>query len=527
MSHLSSKEDQLFTADQLGIVLIWSERPGGGRYGYVTPFRPSAGQSVFYFDDLCLKDSNATLAGGDFVRFRIEKHAKGPIQVLNVRPQRSRSEDPCLDFLAQDLKNWLGLLQEYKKAPIPIAKRLARALGIGDRIHYVGKDHSSWHWAENTRASDVIKYLNRVISGPLIFDEERIAQIKLRPQTRTLLNKHPKKNELKLLNRLLIEDAYPYAFHTWYSFTEATNILHASVRETDVLNRVGWLTLPTGAAVFHFDVFPADSLVPQPGARVQCRNARNLEAYDILEIPSTCESASPLPCIDLPSQTTDLIPTKDSTKLQISDESTEKERPDSGKIYGECDISRSPASQKVDSNVFRKSGNMWTLAYRNKEVHLKHSFGLHYIALLIRHQSRWISTKVLAESKGDTIIENVSGPEVVADHESLKQVRSQILKLKSELEEAESANRQHDAKMLEEEIEQHTKYLNSAVGRGGRLRSTNNTAEKVRKRVCAPIERSLIEIRKAHPTLWEHFDKAIQRGADCAYMPGETVKWDL
>ena len=51
--------------------------------------------------------------------------------------------------------------------------------------------------------------LNRIIRGPSIYDAERFAGITLRPQTRQLLAAHPTGDKLALLNRLLLEDAYP------------------------------------------------------------------------------------------------------------------------------------------------------------------------------------------------------------------------------------------------------------------------------------------------------------------------------
>ena len=51
--------------------------------------------------------------------------------------------------------------------------------------------------------------LNRIVSGPGIYDAQRFSGVTLRPKTRKLLASHPEGDQLALLNRLLLEDAYP------------------------------------------------------------------------------------------------------------------------------------------------------------------------------------------------------------------------------------------------------------------------------------------------------------------------------
>ncbi|WP_455244182.1 mechanosensitive ion channel family protein, partial [Petrachloros mirabilis] len=55
----------------------------------------------------------------------------------------------------------------------------------------------------------VVRELNRIISGPSIYDAQRFLEIELRQQTRDLMLRAPKGEELVRFNRLLIEDAYP------------------------------------------------------------------------------------------------------------------------------------------------------------------------------------------------------------------------------------------------------------------------------------------------------------------------------
>ena len=57
--------------------------------------------------------------------------------------------------------------------------------------------------------SAVVKDLNQIISGPLIYDKARFAKAVLRFETEQLLKQNPRGQQLTRLNKLLLEDAYP------------------------------------------------------------------------------------------------------------------------------------------------------------------------------------------------------------------------------------------------------------------------------------------------------------------------------
>ena len=55
----------------------------------------------------------------------------------------------------------------------------------------------------------MVKSLNSIIQGPLIYDEECFRGVDLRPALRKMLEEDLQGDDLALLNRLLLEDAYP------------------------------------------------------------------------------------------------------------------------------------------------------------------------------------------------------------------------------------------------------------------------------------------------------------------------------
>ena len=55
----------------------------------------------------------------------------------------------------------------------------------------------------------LVKDVNRLISGPSIYDQARFHDVVLRPETAQLLHQDPHGQQLARLNKLLLEDAYP------------------------------------------------------------------------------------------------------------------------------------------------------------------------------------------------------------------------------------------------------------------------------------------------------------------------------
>jgi hypothetical protein len=57
--------------------------------------------------------------------------------------------------------------------------------------------------------SALVKNLNKIISGPSIYDKARFQKVALRPETQLLLSTNPQGRDLVHLNKLLIQDAFP------------------------------------------------------------------------------------------------------------------------------------------------------------------------------------------------------------------------------------------------------------------------------------------------------------------------------
>lgn len=75
------------------------------------------------------------------------------------------------------------------------------------------KSDLSTYAASNANAtallSSIVKQINQVLGGPLIFTADRFRAITLRPETQALLQQNTRGWHLAHLNKMLLEDAFP------------------------------------------------------------------------------------------------------------------------------------------------------------------------------------------------------------------------------------------------------------------------------------------------------------------------------
>lgn len=105
-----------------------------------------------------------------------------------------------------DLPSLVAKLQE----PNQVANYLWGHLSSQTRslLSSCGSDAEANREARSALAGD----LNAIIYGPSIYAVDRFSQIKLRRETYDLVESNPEGEDLALLNRLLLEDAYPLEF---------------------------------------------------------------------------------------------------------------------------------------------------------------------------------------------------------------------------------------------------------------------------------------------------------------------------
>lgn len=134
-------------------------------------------------------------------------------------------------FSAQDVKDVPALVEKLRSRSDAVSAYLASRLSprCMEMVDQFATDKSVATQLQSMLASE----LNKVISGPVIYDERRFAAVPLRPETKGLLEKWSGRLHSRRLNRLLLEDAYPEAL-------AQTQLSDKEVRRRQVWLQVGF-----------------------------------------------------------------------------------------------------------------------------------------------------------------------------------------------------------------------------------------------------------------------------------------------
>lgn len=147
----------------------------------------------------------------DFSRRAVVKAAAGMLAAPIVRADESAVTRGVPVFDGKTLDGWI---QIENSATSFSSSAIANAFGFWMKVE---KDSSAISvflrgQLPDTAKSDVkelAKELNRIVAGPLIYDQARFAGIVLRPETARLAAENPAGYRASHLNKLLLEDAFP------------------------------------------------------------------------------------------------------------------------------------------------------------------------------------------------------------------------------------------------------------------------------------------------------------------------------
>jgi DNA-binding response OmpR family regulator len=207
-----------------------------------------------------------------------------------------------------------------------------------------------------------------------------------------------------------------------------------------------------------------------------------------------------------------------------------------------------PSTQRSVFNIFLRESEYWTVVYANTTVRLKDAKGLHYLAYLLQRPGQDVhvfdllaltdkrptsslttggythmTTEQLAEQH--LYVAKSSEAVLAPDVQARATYHRRLRDLQYELDEAERFHDTGRAARLQEEIDFLTRELVTAYGFSGRASHKNAVAERVRKAVTNRIRAALVQIQKAHPSLWRHLFAAIKTGTFCAYRPDKPTTW--
>jgi len=182
--------------------------------------------------------------------------------------------------------------------------------------------------------------------------------------------------------------------------------------------------------------------------------------------------------------------------------------------------------------MFRREGELWTIAFEGNAFRLRDAKGLHYIAALLREPGRERHVLDLvgggaAPDGAATPAGSDAGP--ILDPQAKAQYRARLDELEEELREAEQFNDRERTARAKEERELLAHELASAVGLGGRDRKAASDSERARINVTRAIKAVLDRIAENSRPLAEHFEATLRTGTFCSYTPDPraSLRWEL
>lgn len=138
--------------------------------------------------------------------------------------------------------------------------------------------------------------------------------------------------------------------------------------------------------------------------------------------------------------------------------------------------------------IFRKEGRFWTIVYRDRDLRIRDTKGMRYLAHLLRFPGQEFHVSDLAARVGVSS-RMTSGPAALAE-------------------------RGEGATVV-------------AGERGSRQRKGAQSAERIRKAVTNRIRDSIARIQDQHPALGSHLLTAVRTGKFCSYAPAKEAPWQF
>ena len=192
-----------------------------------------------------------------------------------------------------------------------------------------------------------------------------------------------------------------------------------------------------------------------------------------------------------------------------------------------------PALDRADGggepNVFRRDGEVWTLAFAGRRAQLRDAKGLRDLAVLLAAPGREVAaTELVAGVHGGAATAIAAlGADPVLDDRARAAYRARLADLDDELAQADAHHDIGRSARLAAERDALIDELARATGLGGRRRRLGDATERARTTVTARIRDAIGRIERAHAELGRHLRASIVTGARCAYRPAETVRWSV
>ncbi|MFB4262955.1 AAA family ATPase [Nonomuraea sp. GTA35] len=177
--------------------------------------------------------------------------------------------------------------------------------------------------------------------------------------------------------------------------------------------------------------------------------------------------------------------------------------------------------------AFRFDGEVWTLTFAGRTVHLPDSKGLADLRVLLARPGIDVpAVELLNPPGGEVVIAARSmGGDDVLDEEARARYRRRLELLDEEIDRAVELGEERRAAEFDAERQALLDELRTAAGLGGRPRRLGDEAERARKAVTNRIRNTLRQLDQRHPELAAHLRASVSTGSTCRYLPASEVRW--
>jgi len=200
-----------------------------------------------------------------------------------------------------------------------------------------------------------------------------------------------------------------------------------------------------------------------------------------------------------------------------------------------------PVQAPGPDHAFRRDGEVWTLAYRGREIRMRDSKGLRDLHALLARPRTGVAALDLASvvtggasagygagtRAGPDVLHPPSDTGEVIDAQARAAYRQRLRELEEAAAEADAAADIERSARIAAERDALVGALTEAYGLGGRVRRPGSAAERARTAVTARIRDAIRRIGDAHPELGRHLARSVRTGTFCVYEPDQPARWSL
>jgi non-specific serine/threonine protein kinase len=212
----------------------------------------------------------------------------------------------------------------------------------------------------------------------------------------------------------------------------------------------------------------------------------------------------------------------------------------------EAPVVQSLAGLPAGEATLRRVGDVWTITYEGRTIHLNDGRGVRLLALLLERPGIDVhSLDLVAAVDGAAVmrggIEHSGGQETAGsfgvqggagpalDATAKAEYRGRVAALEEQLAGAEARRDEGAAQRVQAELAFVRRELSTAVGMGGRDRETGSHAERARINVTRAVRAAIKRIAGYDAPLGAELQQGVRTGTFCVYAPDalHPLRWTV